>query len=183
MKLRKLELKDAPLMLGWMHDETVIKYMQADFRSKTEDDCKNFISDSWDDKENLHLAIVDDQDVYQGTVSLKHITDSSAELAITVRASAMGKGIAKEAMRKIIKKGFLEKNLSQIYWCVSLDNKRAIHFYDKNGYCRVSPEQLEIRGYSKKQIYDYLWYQEMEGNQMERNKTKYGRSFSLESIQ
>lgn len=146
MKLRKLMLKDASLMLEWMHDESVIKYMQADFKAKTEEDCRKFIDDSWEDKENLHMAIVDDDDVYQGTVSLKHITDSSAEFAITIRVSAMGKGVAREAMKRIIEKGFIEKHLSRVYWCVSPENVRAVRFYDKNGYCRVAPEQLEIRG-------------------------------------
>lgn len=171
MILRSLMLKDAPLMLEWMHDESVVRYLQADFQSKTEEDCKEFITDSWTDKENLHMAIVDDDDVYQGTVSLKHIMDSSAEFAITICSSAMGKGVAKEAMRMIIEKGLTERNLSRIYWCVSQDNKRAIHFYDKNGYCRVAPEQIDIRrGYSNTQIHDYLWYQETKGNQMGRNK-------------
>ena len=35
MKLRKLELKDAPLMLEWMHDETVVEDLHTDFASKT----------------------------------------------------------------------------------------------------------------------------------------------------
>lgn len=31
MNLRKLELKDAPLMLEWMHDPDVVQNMQAGF--------------------------------------------------------------------------------------------------------------------------------------------------------
>lgn len=143
MRLRKLMLKDAPLMLEWMHDESVVRYMQADFQLKTEDDCRKFISDSWEDQDNLHMAIVDNQDVYQGTVSLKHITDSSAEFAITIRASAMGKEISHAAMEQMLEVGFTRLHLSNIYWYVSPENARAIRFYDKNGYKRiVSPENL-----------------------------------------
>ena len=47
MKLRKLELKDASQMLEWMHDEDVIKNLQADFLSKTLKDCQEFIVSSW----------------------------------------------------------------------------------------------------------------------------------------
>ena len=59
MKLRKLELKDAPLMLEWMHDESVVKDMQADFSSKTLEDCDLFVLSSKDTLKNLHLPIVD----------------------------------------------------------------------------------------------------------------------------
>ena len=84
MRLRKLELKDAPLMLEWMHDETVVKDMQADFSSKTLEDCNHFILSSKDTRKNLHLAIVDENDEYMGTVSLKNIEEDKAEFAITV---------------------------------------------------------------------------------------------------
>lgn len=47
MNLRKLELKDAPLMLEWMHDPDVVQNMQADFAHKTLSDCENFIRVSY----------------------------------------------------------------------------------------------------------------------------------------
>lgn len=93
MRLRKLELKGAPLMFEWMHDETVVKDMQADFSSKTLEDCNHFILSSNDTRKNLHLAIVDENDEYMGTVSLKNIEEDKAEFAITVRKYAMGKAI------------------------------------------------------------------------------------------
>ena len=140
MRLRKLELKDAPLMLEWMHDETVVKDMQADFSSKTLEDCNHFILSSNDTRKNLHLAIVDENDEYMGTVSLKNIEEDKAEFAITVRKNAMGKGYSRFGMREIIKIGLEDMNLSSIYWYVDKNNQRAIKFYDKNGYQRISPE-------------------------------------------
>lgn len=47
----------------------------------------------------------------------------------------MGTGISIKAMQKIIQLGF-ERGINTIYWCVSPDNKRAVKFYDKNGYQR-----------------------------------------------
>lgn len=140
MRLRKLELKDAPLMLEWMHDETVVKDMQADFSSKTLEDCNHFILSSKDTRKNLHLAIVDEDDEYMGTVSLKNIEEDKAEFAITVRKYAMGKGYSRFGMREIIKIGLEDMNLSSIYWYVDKNNQRAVKFYDKNGYQRISPE-------------------------------------------
>jgi diamine N-acetyltransferase len=146
MKLRRLELKDAELMLEWMHDPSVVENLQTDFASKTIADCEGFIISAQNGSKDLHLSIVDDDDKYRGTVSLKHIQNGSAEFAITVCKSAMGKGYSKYAMTEIIRIGFEELNLQSVYWCVSPENKRAICFYDKNGYQRVDAISLIIGG-------------------------------------
>ena len=158
IRLRALEPKDAPLMLEWMHDASVVKHLHANFLSKTMEDCERFIANSRTDERNLHLAIADESDVYQGTASLKDIHGGTAEFAITIRASAMGKGISRAAMAEIIRIGFEEKNLDSVFWCVSPENKRAVRFYDKNGYVRVPHERLSIRGYGDDMIRSMLWY-------------------------
>ena len=66
MKLRKLELKDAPLMLEWMHDDDVVQNMKTNFKIKTLEDCEQFINESKVNNANLHLAIVDEFDEYMG---------------------------------------------------------------------------------------------------------------------
>ena len=81
-----------------------------------------------------------------------------AAFAITIRASAMGKGISRAAMAEIIRIGFEEKKLNSVFWCVSPENKRAVRFYDKNGYRRVPHESLSIRGYDDALIRSMLWY-------------------------
>ena len=43
MNLRKLEIKDAPLMLEWMHDKSVVEDLRTNFLTKTIEDCENFI--------------------------------------------------------------------------------------------------------------------------------------------
>ena len=43
MKLRSLELKDAPFMLEWMQDISVVEYMHINFAKKKIDDCESFI--------------------------------------------------------------------------------------------------------------------------------------------
>lgn len=131
MNLRRLEYKDASLMLAWMHDEGVVGKLRGDFASKTIEDCRAFIESSIS-TENIHLAIVSDTDEYMGTVSLKNITQDSAEFAITVRAEAMGRGYAWFGMESILDKAFDELGLECVYWCVSRENERAIRFYDKH---------------------------------------------------
>lgn len=159
MKLRALELKDAPLMLEWMHDDSVTKHLAADFNAKQLSDCEKFIEMSKDTSSNLHLAITDDNDTYMGTVSLKNIHDSIAEFAITVRSVAMGNGYSIWGMTEIIKKGFNEMNLDAVYWCVSKQNARAVRFYDKNGYERTTDVPDSIKDcYTEEQQADFYWY-------------------------
>ena len=161
--LRRLELRDAPYMLEWMHDPNVVGYLQGDFIAKTMEDCYAFIRFSWDDKENMHLAIENNMGEYMGTVSLKNIDRNvhSAEFAIAIRRCAMGTGLSKKAMQETMYIGFKTLGLTNIYWCVSPKNKRAVCFYSKNGYKEVPAELLKIkRGvYSSKQIQEHIWYQ------------------------
>lgn len=159
MKLRKLEIKDAPLMLQWMHDKSVVAHLGANFGEKTIEDCKKFIASSWTDKENVHLAVADDADEYMGTVSLKHIDrlHETAEFAITVRAEAMGKGFSRYAMSEIIKLGLNKLLLRRIYWCVSPDNLRAVRFYDKCGYERTTQIPAHISAPYPPEM-NLIWY-------------------------
>ena len=136
MRLRDLELKDAPLMLEWMHDESVVEKLSGNFKEKTLTDAESFILSSANKEQDIHLAIVTEDDEYMGTVSLKSIDkkDSSAEFAITVRKSAMGKGFSWYGMKEIIRLAFEKYGLKNIYWCVSRKNARAVRFYDKHNY-------------------------------------------------
>lgn len=162
--LRGLEEKDAPLMLEWMHDETVTHDLQNNFAEKTMDDCLQFIKNSQADRTNFHLAIVDQSDEYMGTVSLKHIAGKTAEFAITIRKKAMGTGCSRFAMQAIIDRAFRELDLAEVYWCVSPANQRALRFYDKNAYRRNVISQLMVtrqvclRSYSEQQLDEYIWY-------------------------
>ena len=162
MNLRNLEIKDAPYMLEWMHDPSVVEYMNANFAEKTMEDCQNFIQFSNIQNEDVNLAIVDENDEYMGTVSLKHIDprEKNAEFAITIRKIAMGKGFSKFGMQEILKLGKEKYQLEKIIWCVSKENSRAVRFYDKSGYERIEniPENI-LEHYPKNMLPDLLWYQ------------------------
>lgn len=157
MHLRRLELKDAPLMLEWMHDTSVVGLLRTNFASKTIEDCEQFIKNSLDNSKDLHLAIASDEDEYMGTVSLRDIENGSAEFAITVRTKAMSRGYSWFGMEAILKKAFEELNLDCVYWCVSRKNTRAVRFYDKHNF----HEALDIPAEVLKRyegIEDLKWY-------------------------
>lgn len=159
MFLRNLRLDDAVHMLEWMHDDEVTRFMKRDFNSMAIEDCEKFIINSNKIKNDLHLAIVDKNDEYLGTVSLKNIDSSRkiAEFAITIRRCAMGKGYASQAMKEIFLLGKNKYGLRKIYWYVSKDNTRAIRFYDKNMYQR-NYESIEGVEDSFTEKSEYIWY-------------------------
>lgn len=167
MKLRGLKIEDAEHMLSWMKDDFVTHDLKTNFREKTLEDCIAFIQNSYKNEVNWHLAIVDENDIYMGTVSLKEINafKQCAEFAITVKRNAMGKGYAKYAINSMFALGFKKMNLDKIYWSVSPENQRAIRFYDKNGFQQFPIvedkelyEQVIASGYSEEEVYTYLWY-------------------------
>jgi diamine N-acetyltransferase len=165
-ELRKLKIKDAPFMLEWMHDDAVTGWLGKKFKEKCLDDCLNFIMNT--SPNDIHWAIVNKEDIYQGTVSLKNISKQkgNAEFAIAIRKEAMGKGYASYALSEAIYKGFKELKLKEIYWCVDPNNIRAIRFYEKNGFRQVKFEEIDNDQYFRKnsfwytneQIADLYWY-------------------------
>lgn len=162
MKLRKLEKRDASYMLEWMHDDEVVHFMGTDFSEKSIEDCETFINLSQECTDDLHMAITDDNDTYMGTVSLKHINKElkMAEFAITVRKCAMGKGYSAFGMKEIIRIALEELDLEKVIWCVSKHNERAVRFYDKNGYKRITDvPSVFMEMYTETQNRDFLWYE------------------------
>lgn len=171
MYLRKLEPKDAPLMLNWMHDESVVGKLHTDFSSKTLEDCNFFIKAAQDMTSDAHFAIASDEDEYMGTVSLKHIdrNTSSAEFAITVRKEAMGRGYSWFGMEEIIKKAFEVFGLESVYWCVSRKNNRAVRFYDKHNFHEALDISKDILD-RYADIDDLKWYSVLKGDVLD-NRT------------
>ena len=163
MRLRELKKDDAIGMLEWMHDKDVTRDMQKNFSEFTISDCLDFIDNSDKDKKSMHFAIVNDQDDYMGTVSLKNIDAGIAEFAITIRKCAMGKGYSRFAMSEILKIAFCNLNIKFVYWYVLDNNKRALKFYDKMSFQRlnfVKLQELNRIISSNKEIANsnYIWY-------------------------
>ena len=155
--LRPLEEKDAAGMLEWMTDPAIARFFRFDAASMTLDRCKDFICGAGEQENCRHWAIVNENDEYLGTISLKEIKNGSAEYAISTRAKAHGTGAAGEATRQILKIAFEDLGLNRVYLNVLADNGRANAFYRKAGFQFTHAEKnaLEIRG----QMKDLNWYE------------------------
>ena len=158
ISLRKLKIKDAPLMLEWMQDPSISCFFRFDAQSMTVADCEKFIESIDDDSDSIHYAIVNEDDEYLGTISLKNIDfeKKEAEYAISTRKKAHGTGAAMAATKEILRIAFEELKLEQVYLNVLKENGRANAFYRKVGfqsdYCEENA--VEICGEKK----DLNWY-------------------------
>lgn len=162
MYLRKLKNEDAEKMLEWMHDENVVKDMAADFMHMNKDDCLAFIEKAnKDETKDLHRAICSDEDGYLGTISLKNISfdDFNAEYAIVLSSNAIGRGIASESTKEILRIAFKELELHKVYLYVKASNLRARRFYEKIGFREEGCFVDHIKGKDNK--YDTLHWMAM----------------------
>lgn len=139
MSLRKLKEKDVEGMLEWMHDPVIQKSFRFNTENKKKEDVLNFIKKAEVepiDGKSIHFAIVDGNDDYLGTISLKNVdlTSQNAEFAISLRQKAQGKGIGTKATKELLNLAFNKFGLERVYLNVLSENEKAIHLYEKCGF-------------------------------------------------
>ena len=158
MRLRNLLPKDAPHMLSWMHDDSINRFFTVDFKCFEEKNALDFIEAAQADPHHVHLACVDEDDTYLGTVSLKNInhTHKNAEYAICMCKHAHGTGAAKFATDEIIRIAFMDKGLERVYLSVLAKNIRANAFYQKQGFTFEGTFQKHV--YLNGEFCDLNWY-------------------------
>ena len=134
--LRVLAEKDAPFILEWIKDPDVSQHFRFSAETMTFETVLEFIQKSQDIIENAHFAIVDANDEYLGTVSLKNIDMSAktAEYAIVIRKKAQKKGYGRKATLMILDYAFNSTGLNRVYLNVLSDNIGAITLYESLGF-------------------------------------------------
>lgn len=155
-RLRPLEEKDAARMTEMMHDAVTIRYLQIGGADYTEDTALRFIRSTVDESVNLHRAVVNLNDEYQGTISLKNIDleKKEAEYAISMHPDAQGKGAAKAATAEILNIAFNELHLNRVYLNVLAENLRANKFYKKVGFSYSHTTQMNFH----QEVKSLNWY-------------------------
>jgi len=136
MRLRRLHKNDAPLILEWMQDPELNCFFRFNPDTITIESIVDFIEEATASLTYRHYAIVDEDDTYLGTISLKNIdkVSNNAEYAISLRKSVIGKGVAHFATNELLKIAFDELELHKVYLNVLSDNLRAVIFYEKVGF-------------------------------------------------
>lgn len=158
MILRSLQEKDNIYMLEWMKDPNINCFFRFNSDNVTIESVTEFINSCIEDNNNYHFAIADDNDIYQGTISLKNIESdaNTAEYAIALRYDSHGKGIGTFATKEILEYAFRELNLNRVYLNVLADNVNAIRLYEKCGFVFEGEfrEHLRIHG----ELKNLKWY-------------------------
>lgn len=158
MFIRKLKECDAQGMLEWIKDPHTRNWSQIDAEKQNMETVLNFINSCDDSKNVIHRAVVNEEDTYLGTVSLKNIDMDvkAAEYAISMRNCAQGTGAAQIGTKEILKYGFEELGLERIYWYVFSDNERANRFYQKIGafYEGEFRKAIKVNG----KVHNLKWY-------------------------
>ena len=144
-------------MFDCLKDADITKFMMIDSESITIEACADFIADSFNNN-NCHFAIVDNDDSWNGTISLKNIDYESkqAEYAIITPSYVHGKGFSYAATIEILEYAFYTLGLNRVYLNVVKDNIRANAFYKKVGFVFEGcfRQGILIKG----QMHDLNWY-------------------------
>lgn len=154
--LRPLQTKDAARMVEMMHDALTTRYLQIGGPDYTEETALRFIASTADESGSIHRAVVDQDDVYQGTVSLKNLDmdKKEAEYAISMHPDAQGKGAAKAASAGILELA-RAAGLTRVYLNVLAENLRANRFYQKFGFRYTHTTVMDFHSEAK----DLNWYE------------------------
>lgn len=147
MQLRKLMNKDVNNILEWMKDEEIVQFFRFEASDINKDIVLKFINKANLNDDSYHFAIVDENDEYMGTVSLKNIDNinKNAEYAIALRKKAIGKGYAYFAGNEILKIAFEELELERVYLNILSKNIKSIAYCEKLGF--------KFEGEFKKHLY------------------------------
>lgn len=147
MKIRNLHIKDAQLMLEWMHDINVARFFRFRGSDYTLADAEQFILNASNDDKNRHLAITSDDDEYLGTVSLKSIDweAGTAEYSIVLRSSAQNIGAGRYGTEQILRYAFETIGLNRVYLNVLSSNTKARGFYEHIGFSYEGEFKNHIR--------------------------------------
>lgn len=160
--LRPLKLKDKSFMKEWMTDPDVIKFFR--FSAYNDDKVTQYIENSINDPINKHFAIVDNNDDYLGTISLKNIDleNKHAEYAVVLRKKYWGKGIGRIATHLIL--DYAEKlKLHKIYLNVLQTNTSAINLYLSCGFVESGIYRDHL--FRDKQYYNLLYFEKIMGGE------------------
>ena len=140
-----------------MEDDDIVSNFRTNFKDKSKEDILTFIENSYTD-ENINLAIVNEDDEYIGTISIKNINyiDKNGEYAIVLRRQAIGTGIAEIATFEILDIAFNKLKLQRVYLNVYSENSRAIKFYKKIGFRYEGEFKKHIL--LKDKFKDLMWF-------------------------
>jgi [ribosomal protein S5]-alanine N-acetyltransferase len=151
--LSTLEPGDEPVLRQWINDPRV--WSTLNHRRPISEPREREWLDSYGKSAGDYSfgIVVRQQDRLIGTCGLHGVSavNRSAELGIMIGdMAAQNQGYGSEAVRLLLRLGFIELNLNRIRLCVLSSNERAIHVYEQAGF--------EFEGCDRQAIYRHGRY-------------------------
>ena len=157
VRLRKYRYEDAYSVYDWINDPETVKYLGSGYKSPRSVDeiferLRPFIEEELDGD---CFAIADgDSDEYLGEITLFNIDRPAkcAEIAMVLRPSLQGRGIARAALSELIAYAFGAKGLERLYLKCFCANTRAMRLYRGAGF--VTEGILRRHAYADGRVQD-----------------------------
>ncbi|MGI6145718.1 MAG: GNAT family N-acetyltransferase [Peptococcia bacterium] len=169
--LRLLESEDLPYRVKWLNDDEVSSGITIDgpiSLAKTQAWFQHVIKEDI----NRHFVIVDKNTNKPigilGVVAID-FRNRKAELYIAIgNKNYWGRGLGSEALHIALEYSFMELDLNRIYLFTNINNTRAQHVYEKNGFLKEG--LLRQHRYHKGKLTDYVVYSILKSEWEQRRK-------------
>ncbi|MBQ3668145.1 MAG: GNAT family N-acetyltransferase [Clostridia bacterium] len=141
VRLRELRQSDLEPMLEWMNDPETVKYLGSGFiRGRSAESVRYEIELRLSGDVRGERYVIEDAETgeYLGQCDLLLPDDfaRTVEVAVVIKKSAWGRGAAKKAMEKLLKRAFLELDYRRVYLLCVDKNLRALSMYEHLGFTR-----------------------------------------------
>ncbi len=154
--LRAIEREDLPNYVQWFNDPVVLEYFGAHLPlslAQEEGWYENMLRDS----SVCNFAVeFEGQHIGGGGFSSIDGRHRNAEVGLFIGVPELwDQGLGRDALETLIRFGFQQLNLHRIYLRVFVENKRAVHMYEKVGFRQEGRwRQAEFR---HGRYHDTLW--------------------------
>lgn len=140
--LRKVEVKDAPLITKWFNDTETVKFMSTVVRCKlhTDESIEHQIKMSNPDFERLFMVCLEDRPEPIGHAGIDELDfyDKRGELFLLIgEKSERGKGYGVQIVNQLLDFAFNELKLNSVFATVTCVNKPSMAAFEKAGFSKI----------------------------------------------
>lgn len=120
--------------LKMINDKRIQSFIGLEGITITFDDEMAWIKEKMEDGSNTFSMIEKSTNEYIGNIEIMNIENTKGEIGICITTDKQDKHYGQEAMTRMVKYGYEELKLDEIYLNVHGDNKRAIKCYENSGF-------------------------------------------------
>ncbi len=124
--------------------ENVAKYIGGRREPLSAKEELDFINSRLENNSPMFSMLEKQSGKFIGNIEIMDINNGCGELGIAITAEMQGKGYGSESVKRIIEYAFENLGLTKIYLKVYPWNKKAIHVYEKCGFCQCASDENNV---------------------------------------